>query len=51
MTARNKVVDAIEGIMYVALGFAPTLAALEIAWKMGRMTGRRGEVASFARAH
>lgn len=41
--------DALEAIMYVALGFAPTLAALEIAWKMGRIIGKRGEVAPFVK--
>lgn len=43
--------DAIEALAYVVLGFAPTLAALEIAWKMGKKIGRRGEVAPVAKAH
>lgn len=42
--------DAIEAIMYVALGFAPTLAALELAWKMGERIGERGKVAPAAKA-
>lgn len=43
--------DAIEVLAYVVLGFAPTLAALEIAWKMGKKIGRRGEVVPVAKAH
>jgi len=35
--------NPIEAILYVALGFAPTLAALEMSWRMGRVIGRRGE--------
>jgi len=42
--------DAIEAIMYVALGFAPTLAALELAWKMGERIGGRGKVAPVVKA-
>lgn len=48
--ARNRGMDAIEAILYVVLGFAPTLAALELAWKMGRKIGKRGEVAPVAKA-
>jgi len=51
LTAQRKDVDAIEAIMYVAIGFAPTLAALELAWKMGEKIGRRGKVAPVAKAH
>jgi hypothetical protein len=43
--------DAIEAILYVAVGFAPTLAALELAWKMGTKTGKRGEITPVAKAH
>lgn len=42
--------DAIEAVLYVALGFAPTLAALELAWKMGEKIGKRGKVAPVAKA-
>lgn len=42
--------NGIEAIMYVALGFAPTLATLELAWKMGKKIGERGEMAPVAKA-
>jgi len=29
--------------MLVALGFAPTLVAMEAAWRMGKIIGKRGE--------
>jgi hypothetical protein len=35
--------DAIEAFLYVVLGFAPTLAALEMSWRMGKRIGKRGE--------
>ena len=36
--------NPIETIIYVALGFAPTLVALEMSWRMGRnVIGKRGE--------
>jgi hypothetical protein len=28
--------DIFESIAWVALGFAPTLAAMEVAWRIGR---------------
>lgn len=40
--------DAIEAILYVAIGFAPTLGALELAWKMGEKIGKRGKVVPVA---
>lgn len=36
-------VDIVSSVLLVALGFAPTLGALEMAWRMGRAIGRRGE--------
>ena len=36
-------VDLVGSILLVALGFVPTLSALEGAWRMGRMIGKRGE--------
>jgi hypothetical protein len=36
-------VDIVSSVMLVALGFVPTYAIMESAWRMGRMTGRRGE--------
>jgi len=36
-------VDMLSLVMLVALGFVPTYVIMEAAWRMGRMTGRRGE--------
>ncbi len=36
-------VDLINSLMLVALGFAPTLVAMEAAWRMGKIIGKRGE--------
>jgi hypothetical protein len=36
-------VDMISSVMLVALGFVPTYIIMEAAWRMGRMTGKRGE--------
>jgi hypothetical protein len=33
----------IEAVLYIALGFAPTLAALEMSWRMGKRIGKRDE--------
>jgi hypothetical protein len=35
--------DVIEAFLYVVLGFGPTLAALEMSWRMGKKIGKRGE--------
>ena len=43
-------VDIVGSILLVALGFAPTFAALEAAWRMGKMIGKRGEPAVAAAA-
>jgi hypothetical protein len=40
-----------EGTMFVAVGFIPTLIALEIVYRMGRAIGRRGEISSLAQNH
>jgi hypothetical protein len=32
----------------VAVGFVPTLIALEVAYRRGRAIGRRGEISSLA---
>ena len=34
----------VEGGMFVAVGFVPTLIALELVYKMGRAIGKRGEI-------
>jgi hypothetical protein len=33
-----------EAAMFVAVGFVPTLIALELVYRMGRAIGRRGEI-------
>jgi hypothetical protein len=38
-----NMVDLINSLMLVALGFAPTLVAMEAAWRMGKIIGKRGE--------
>jgi hypothetical protein len=40
-----------EGTMFVAVGFIPTLIALEIVYRMGRAIGRRGEISFLAQHH
>jgi hypothetical protein len=32
-----------EAAMYLAIGFVPTLVALELVYRMGRAIGKRGE--------
>jgi hypothetical protein len=39
-----------EAGMFVAVGFVPTLIALELVYRMGRAIGRRGEISSLAAA-
>ena len=41
-------VDLINSLMLVALGFAPTFVAMEAAWRMGKIIGKRGEEKTFA---
>ena len=36
-------VDLVNSLILVALGFAPTFIAMEAAWKMGKIIGKRGE--------
>jgi hypothetical protein len=40
-----------EAGMFVAVGFVPTLIALELVYRMGRAIGRRGEISSLAAQH
>jgi hypothetical protein len=37
-----------EAGMFVAVGFVPTLIALEMVYRMGRVIGKRGEIPSLA---
>lgn len=41
--ATTTMTTAIEAILWVALGFVPAYLAMEGAWRMGRIVGRRGE--------
>ena len=36
-------VDFINSLMLIVLGFAPTFVAMEAAWRMGKLIGKRGE--------
>jgi hypothetical protein len=38
-----NMVDLINSLTLVALGFVPTLVAMEAAWRMGKIIGKRGE--------
>ncbi len=40
-----------EAGMFVAVGFVPTLIALELVYRMGRAIGRRGEIPSLVAQH
>ena len=35
-----------EAAIFVAIGFVPTLIALELVYRMGRAIGQRGEISS-----
>ena len=37
-----------EAVILMAIGFVPTLIALELVYRMGRAIGKRGEVSSLA---
>lgn len=37
-----NMVDLINSLTLVALGFAPTFVAMEAAWRMGKIIGKRG---------
>ena len=41
-----KVMNPGDVAMFVAVGFVPTLIALELVYRMGRAIGRRGEIPS-----
>lgn len=43
--------DLGEAGMFVAVGFVPTLIVLEMAYRMGRVIGRRGEAPLLAQNH
>ena len=35
--------NIIEIIPWLVLGFVPTLISMEVAWRMGKIIGKRGE--------
>ena len=37
-----------EAAMFLAVGFVPTLIALEMVYRMGKAIGRRGEIPSLS---
>jgi hypothetical protein len=39
----TMMVDLISSIMLVTIGFVTTFSAMEAAWRMGKMIGKRGE--------
>ena len=44
----DQVMNLIEAGIFVAVGFVPTLIALEMVYRMGRAIGKRGEISSLA---
>jgi hypothetical protein len=40
-----------EAAMFLAVGFVPTLIALELVYRMGRAIGRHGEISSLAHSN
>jgi hypothetical protein len=36
-------VDLFNSFILVVLGFGPTFVAMEMAWRMGKIIGKRGE--------
>lgn len=49
--ASIKVMNLGEAAMFLAVGFVPTLIALELVYRMGKAIGRRGEVPSVTKPH
>jgi hypothetical protein len=38
--------NGVEAAIFVAVGFIPTLIALELVYRMGRAIGKRGEIST-----
>ena len=38
-----NMVELVNSLILVAIGFAPTFVAMEAAWRMGKIIGKRGE--------
>ncbi|MBD0327956.1 MAG: hypothetical protein ICV68_16120 [Pyrinomonadaceae bacterium] len=43
-----KLMNISEAAMFLAIGFVPTLVALEMVYRMGRAIGKRGEIPPLA---
>jgi hypothetical protein len=43
-----QVMNPGEAAIFLAIGFVPTLIALEIVYRMGRAIGKRGEILSLS---
>jgi hypothetical protein len=36
-----NIIEMLESVAWIALGFVPTLVFLEMSWRMGKLIGRR----------
>jgi hypothetical protein len=45
-----QVMNPGEAAMFLAVGFVPTLVALEMVYRMGRAIGKRGEISSLVKS-
>ena len=43
-----NMVELVNSLILVALGFAPTFVAMEAAWRMGKVIGKRGQKKTLA---
>lgn len=48
LLAHHHIMNFGKAVMFLAIGFIPTLIALEMVNRMGRAIGKRGEVSSLA---
>lgn len=48
LLANHQIMNFGKAVMFLAIGFIPTLIALEMVNRMGRAIGKRGEVSSLA---
>ena len=46
-----QVMNPGEAAMFLAIGFIPTLIALEMVYRMGRAIGKRGEIPSLVKSN
>jgi hypothetical protein len=45
-----QVMNPGEAAIFLAVGFVPTLVALEMVYRMGRAIGKRGEIPSLVKS-